>query len=261
MFRFESFGSGSSGNLYYVETDDGALLIDAGIGIRKLRKYFREYGIKMCNIKGILVTHNHLDHVKSVGILNRKDGFPVYLTRKTFEGIMENPAITKKPDKENVIFINKLEPFNLAGIKICAFEVPHDSKDNVGFLLEHKNTTFCLVTDCGELTCTIDDYISRTNFLVLESNYDVAMLEQGPYPKKLKLRISSSNGHLSNDVAAATISKHQTHLKQVWLCHLSEKNNTPSLALSSVAKSLTASNDCRIDVLDRTLPSKMFELE
>ncbi len=261
MFRFESFGSGSSGNLYYVESDEGAILIDAGIGIRKIRKYFREYGIKVCNIKGILVTHNHMDHVKSVGILNQKDGFPVYLTQKTFEGIRENPAITKKPIRENTVIIEKNTPFDIAGVNVCAFEVPHDSKDNVGFFIRHGNTTLCLVTDCGMLTDTIDSFIVQTDFLVLESNYDADMLERGPYPERLKRRIRSGNGHLSNLLAATVVGKHQNHLKHVWLCHLSEKNNTPEHALHAVRSTLVADKRSSIDALDRTRPSKMFDLE
>jgi phosphoribosyl 1,2-cyclic phosphodiesterase len=261
MFRFESFGSGSSGNLYYVESDNGAILIDAGLGIRKIRKYFREYGIKMCNIKGILVTHNHMDHVMSVGILNKKDGFPVYLTQKVFEGIVENPAITNKPVKENTFFVNKLKPFNIAGFDVCAFDVPHDSKDNVGYFISHYGTSLCLVTDCGMLTDTIDGFIAQADYLILESNYDELLLERGPYPQKLKQRIRGGNGHLSNPLAASVIFKHQSHLRHVWLCHLSEKNNTPECALQTVRNALAYNGKCPVETLDRTNPSKMFDLE
>ena len=261
MLRFESFGSGSSGNLYYLESPEGAVLIDAGVGIRKIKKYFREYGIKICKIKGIIVTHNHMDHVRCLGILNEKDGMPVYLTEKTFEGIKENPAITKKPKKETTTFIEKNKPFTLAGMEICAFNVPHDSKDNVGYHIKYGETSFCLVTDCGHWTEEIDAYVGNSSYLVLESNYDTLLLERGPYPKKLKNRITNGNGHLSNKTASEIIAQHQHHLKKVWLCHLSEKNNTLQHALTSAKENLNDDKKEIVEVLTRTLPSKMFEFE
>lgn len=261
MFRFESFGSGSSGNMYYLESDEGAILIDAGVGIRKTRKYFREYGIKLCNIKGILVTHCHMDHVRSLGILNQKDGLPIYLTKPTHMGINENPAIKKCPVSERIFYIEKQRPFHLAGFTICAFEVPHDSRDNVGYFISYQGTTFCLVTDCGVITDTIDSYIANADYLVLESNYDSEMLEQGPYPKKLKQRISNGTGHLANLLAAHAIVRHQHHLKHIWLCHLSENNNTPEHALSTIKETLDLTRHDCIEALDRIKPSKLFELK
>lgn len=260
MVQFESFGSGSSGNLYYIKSDKGALLIDAGIGIRKMRKFFREYGIRMSDIKGVLVTHNHMDHVRCLGILNQKDNLPVYMTAKVFDGIKENPAINKKPLLDKTTIIEKEKPFELSGFEIHAFEVPHDSKDNVGYFLKKDEIAFCIVTDCGSWTNDIEKYVSKATYLVLESNYDTKMLEEGPYSKKLKLRISNSNGHLSNEVASTIIQRHQSHLKHIWLCHLSEKNNTPEKALMSAKKVLYEDKKEIVETLSRTTPSKLYLL-
>lgn len=261
MFRFESFGSGSSGNSYYLETEEGGLLIDAGVGIRKLKKYFYEYGVSFGKIKGILVTHNHVDHVRCLGILNQKEKLPVYLTRGVLKGIKENPVISKKPLPETTNFIQKEKPFNLIGLEITPFEVPHDSVDNVGYMIRHKDTKFCLVTDCGRWTPTIDKYVSQVSHLVLESNFDADMLAHGPYPLYLQNRIRNGNGHLDNTLAAEVISQHQHHLKHVWLCHLSEKNNTPQKALEASHSVLHADSQLCIEALDRILPSKLYDLE
>lgn len=260
MLYFESFGSGSSGNLYYIKTEEGAFFIDAGVGIRKLKKYLREYGISLGQIDGILVTHNHVDHVRSLGLLNQKDHLTVYMTRGVRDGIMENPVITRKPLTETSVIIEKQKPFTLAGAEITAFEVPHDSKDNVGYLIRHNNVAFCIVTDCGQWTREIEDHVSQATHLVVESNYDRLMLSQGPYPARLQHRISNGYGHFENALAADVIRRHQHHLRHVWLCHLSENNNTPRLALQSARAALNENSLLPIDVLDRTLPSRLFQL-
>ena len=149
MFSFQSIGSGSSGNSYYLQTDAGALMIDAGVAIRKLRKQMYEYGLSVGRLAGVLVTHHHIDHTRSLGILNQKDGLRIYMTEKTKNGIMYNPSITKKPSAERTTIIRQAEPFALLDMQITPFDVPHDSKDNTGFLICHGSTRLCIVTDCA----------------------------------------------------------------------------------------------------------------
>ena len=252
MIKFQSFGSGSSGNLYHITTDQGQIFIDAGIPIRKLRKLFREHGVSPAKVDGILVTHDHADHVRSVGALNKKEGIDVYATLLVSEGIKSNPAISQKPLREKTHAITKGDPFFLAGMKIVAFEVPHDSHDNVGYLVTYGDTRLCIVTDCGKPTEEIEHHISQASQLVLESNYDKDMLENGPYPLRLKRRITNGYGHLSNDLAAEIIHRHCHHLKKVWLCHISDNNNSPELALAATKK---MSGNIAIVALDREKPS------
>lgn len=261
MFRFESFGSGSSGNSYYLQTEEGGIFIDAGVGIRKLKKYLHEYGVSLGKTRGVLVTHNHVDHVRCLGILNQKEHLPVFLTEEVMAGIKENPVITKKPLKESTHYIEKEKSFEIIGLEVTPFEVPHDSKDNVGYMIKHNETVFCIVTDCGHLTSTIEKYIEQASFLVLESNYDPDMLAHGPYPVFLQNRIRNGYGHLANNLAADIINRHQHHLKRVWLCHLSEKNNTPELALKSAQNALEKDSHVIIEALDRFTPSRLYDLE
>jgi phosphoribosyl 1,2-cyclic phosphodiesterase len=143
--------------------------------------------------------------------------------------------------------------------------VPHDSNDNVGYLIEHQNQSICLITDAGEITNEIEKYIQRTTQLILESNYDDKMLDDGPYPEILKRRIRSGSGHLCNIKAAETIYKYRKQLEKVWLCHLSENNNTPEKAFEMVlnvfqGNGLKMSDFINLQVLMRKTPSTVFHL-
>jgi len=261
MFKFESFGSGSSGNSYYICTEEGGIIIDAGIAVRKYQKALYEYGISLGKVAGILVTHNHVDHVRCLGLISNKHKLSVYLTKEVMEGIKENPVISKKPEPDLIKYIKKEEIFNILDLEITAMEVPHDSKDCVGYFIKHKDTTFCIITDCGQWTPTIEKYVSQTEYLVLESNYDPHMLATGPYPVFLQNRIRNGHGHLANNQAAEVISRHQHHLKKVWLCHLSEKNNTPQAALATAQEAIAGNENIKIIALPRTSPSSIYELE
>ncbi|MBP5629828.1 MAG: MBL fold metallo-hydrolase [Bacteroidaceae bacterium] len=260
MLTFQSIGSGSSGNSYFLQTDQGALLIDAGIAERKFRKHTREYGISLGKVAAILVTHHHIDHIRTLGILNQKDGMPVYMTEETKKGIFLNRYLGKKPRIETVTTIYKGSTFRMLGMEITPFSVPHDSRDNIGFFISHDNVRLCIVTDCGHWTNEIERYVSQATHLVLESNYDPDMLANGPYPIVLQNRIRNGQGHLSNPQAAEVIARHCDHLKIIWLCHLSEQNNTPQLALAS-AKQAAGNALTNIIALDREKPSKQYDLE
>ncbi len=266
MLRFISFGSGSSGNCYYLYTEKDSLLIDVGVGIRTLKKHFHSYGLLFENVKNILVTHDHADHVKSVGSLSGDYHIPVYTTRKVHDGIEHNFCVRKKICAEVAHVIEKGKTFNLGEFKITPFEVPHDSTDNVGYRVECEGVVFCLMTDVGHLTDEMLQYIGEANYLVIEANYDNEMLMQGPYPQYLKERISGPNGHLNNEECAKGIAEHATEkLKHVWLCHLSEENNHPELARKTIEQILrsygiVAGKDFELDVLRRKIPSEIYKL-
>ena len=267
MFRFISFGSGSSGNCYYIYNENGGIIIDAGIGVRMLKKYFDQYGLSLSSIKAILITHDHADHVKSVGSLSHQYNLPVYATKEVHRGIDNNYVVRNKIPDAARRYVTVGEEFTIDDFEIYAVRVPHDSKDNVGYRIKCNGVVFVLATDVGHVTDDIAQLISEANYLVLESNHEVEKLMAGKYPEHLKQRILSDRGHLSNEDCGKTLRDYATpKLKNVWLCHLSYDNNDPELALYTVEGILRDSGivpgkDFGVEVLKRTTPTGIFELE
>lgn len=266
MLKFISFGSGSSGNCYFLYTETDGILIDSGIGVRMLKKYFHDYGLRLQNIHNILVTHDHADHVKSVGSLSTDLNVPVYATKEVHRGIDKNYCVRRKIQPINVHRIEKGETFRLGDFTITPFDVPHDSSDNVGYRIVCQGIVFCLMTDVGHVTEEMKGYIKEANYLVLEANHDEEMLVNGPYPQYLKERVQSDRGHLSNKSCAIALAENATsELQHVWLCHLSQENNHPELARKTVEYVLgdygiIAGKDFKLDVLKRKTPSDIFSL-
>lgn len=263
---FLSLASGSSGNCYYLGTSEFGVLIDAGIGIRTIKKVLKEKSIDFSRIVGILITHDHADHIKTVGCLGEKYNIPVYATEKVHKGI-EKSRYVEEVLYQSKRIIEKEVPFLIRDFKITAFEVPHDSTDNVGYYIEYGEQRFTIATDVGHITDTIATYITKANRLILEANYDEEMLKFGSYPAFLKERVSSPTGHLSNREAAEFLATHYTpELKDVWLCHLSRDNNHPELAYKTIdirlfQEGVRVGKDVAIHVLKRTTPSELFEFE
>jgi phosphoribosyl 1,2-cyclic phosphodiesterase len=264
--KFISFGSGSSGNCYYLFTKDEGLFIDVGIGVRTLKKHFFSYGLSLSRARHILITHDHADHVKSVGSMSSDYQLPVYSTELIHQGIVSNYCVSKKIPAALVRQFSAGETFQVGGFTVSTFPVPHDSRECVGYSIQADGVTFCIITDAGEITEQMEPYISSANYLVIESNYDEEMLSVGPYPEYLKRRISSGIGHLSNKACGEALAKSVTpSLRQVWLCHLSEENNHPELARKTVESVLRSygiapGTDFRLDVLRRKIPSEVTEL-
>lgn len=237
-YKFFSLGSGSSGNCSYLGNEDYGILIDAGVGIRKMIKTLKEYGISMNKIRGVLITHDHADHIKTVGCLGVKHNLPIYTTKAIHYGIYRSRFLQGELNGSRKI-IQKESPFEIEDLTITAFEVPHDSIENVGYHIQFGDQTFVLATDVGQITPTIHKYASQANHLVMESNYDDDMLARGHYPMHLKQRISSGMGHLSNHLSAQFLSSiYHQEMKNIWLCHLSQDNNNPELAYNTIAESL-----------------------
>jgi phosphoribosyl 1,2-cyclic phosphodiesterase len=266
MLKFISLGSGSSGNSYFIFTENYGILIDAGVGIRTLKKHFHNNGLSLSQIKAVMITHDHADHIKSVGTLANDYNLPIYATSNVHEGIKRNYCVSVKPAAENVFVLEKGEPICLDEFCITPFEIPHDSSDNVGYSIQYGDINFCLITDCGHPTEYIGTYVSKANYLVLEANHDLDMLMMGPYPAHLKGRIRSGKGHLSNHETAKILTDYMTeNLRHVWLCHLSEENNHPELARKTVDSHLRsfgiiAGKDFELEVLKRRVPSIIYEL-
>ena len=265
--KFLSLASGSSGNCYYLGTETYGILIDSGIGVRTIKKSLKEYGLALERVKAVFITHDHADHIKSVGTLGEKYGIPVYTTPEIHVGINKNYCMTEKLTSASVRYIHKEEPIQLEDFKITAFEVPHDGTDNVGYCMEADNKVFSFLTDMGEITPTAAEYIRKTNYLVIEANYDEEMLQMGPYPQHLKVRIAGPNGHMSNRNTATFLAENlNENLKNIWLCHLSKDNNHPDLALKTFeyifrSKGIIVGKDVQLAALKRLTPSEFHEFE
>jgi phosphoribosyl 1,2-cyclic phosphodiesterase len=266
MLKFISFGSGSSGNCYYFGTATDGLFVDIGVGIRTLKKHARDYGINLSLVRRILITHDHADHIKSAGAFSHDYNVPVYATEKVHTGIEHNYCVQRKLSKEHKLFLEPGTTVRLGDFLVTPFSVPHDASENVGYKIEVDDLVFVIMTDAGSVTEEMKGYISEANYLVIEANHDVEMLQSGPYPQYLKERIISPNGHLSNKDCGQVLAENMTdRLKHVWLCHLSEENNHPELARKTVetilrSYGIVAGKDFELVVLKRTMPTGIFEL-
>ncbi len=260
--KFISFGSGSSGNCYYLLEDGIGLIIDAGIGIRSFKKYFREYGFTYPTLKAILVTHDHTDHVKAVGALSGEYNLEVFATEEVHKGILNNYYAHKKVRPELCRTYLPGDDWSIGPFHITTFTVPHDASHNCGYFIETATTNFCFITDAGSFTPEMISFIRRARNLVIEANYDAAMLDEGPYPLHLKKRIKAPTGHACNAETARILEENlAATTENIWLCHLSEENNHPELARKTIAQALERS-ECKsqLHVLRRRIPSGPFEL-
>lgn len=264
-YRFFSLGSGSSGNCYYLGNQDYGILIDAGVGIRKTVKTLREFGVSLDKIKAVLVTHDHTDHIKIAGCLAIKYCIPIYATEPVHAGIRRN-KFTQGELYGSRKIIEKECPFLIEDFSITAFDVPHDTLENVGYQIKFDDQIFVLLTDVGRITPTLYKYAQNANHLVMEANYDHNMLSNGHYPTHLKERIANGMGHISNDLCAEFIrSIYHPALKNIWLCHLSQDNNKPELAFQTVAIHLAevgakVNENVSLETLSRYKASGLKEL-
>jgi len=264
-YKVLSLSSGSSGNCYYVGTSEYGILIDAGIGVRTIKKYLREHGVALETIMGVLVTHDHSDHIKSVSALAGKMNIPVYTTESIHNGIDRSRFCHEKIYGGSRRIISKRTPFTIRDFEITAFEVPHDSIENVGYQIKVEDRTIVLATDIGRITDEILLYAKTANHIIFESNYDEHMLRTGSYPDILKRRIVSGNGHLSNNTAGEFLAGiFEPKLDEIWLCHLSNDNNRPELAYQTVEnklaeKGIKVGQDVTLKTLSKGKPSGLKE--
>ncbi|MCC8175646.1 MAG: MBL fold metallo-hydrolase, partial [Bacteroidales bacterium] len=239
--RFISFGSGSSGNSAYIGDDSCGLLIDAGIDPLKIEKELMRHRIDLKQIKGILLTHDHSDHVRYAYTALRKfRSAQLYCTPRVLSGILRRHNISRRiKDYHHPIY--KEHEVAIGPFRVTAFEVDHDGSDNAGFFISIGEHTMAIATDLGVVGERADFYMRQARYLMIESNYDLDMLRHGRYPEYLKARIIASNGHLDNsDAAAYVASIYRPELTHVFLCHLSHDNNTPEKAFDAMAGALRA---------------------
>lgn len=239
--RFMSFGSGSSGNCAYLGNDRFGILIDAGVEPDAIADHLLRLGISMDSIAGILLTHDHGDHVRyAYNFVRRYRNMRIFCTPKNLNGLLRRHNVSRRiKDFHQAIF--KEFPFKVADFTIIPFETYHDGTDNVGFFIEYGAHRFVVATDMGQVSDRADFYIRQATHLMIEANYDLQMLLNGRYPEYLKARIISRNGHMDNEATAAYLKEIYTpQLRNVFLCHLSHDNNTPELAGNAIAGALTS---------------------
>lgn len=240
--NFMSFGSGSSGNSCYVGTRNGGIIIDAGVRADVIREALRNNGVDMGSVKGLLLTHDHSDHVRYAYTLLRENRhLSVYCTHRVMNAILRRHGISKKI-KDYHIPVFKEIPFSVAGFEITAFEVNHDATCNSGFhLVSPSGIRFALATDMGSVTDRARYYLSRADYMMIEANYDSDMLRLGRYPEYLKARIRTDHGHMDNRQTAEFLSSLDlSSVRHIFLCHLSKDNNTPEKALTAIRGALEA---------------------
>lgn len=262
---FRCFASGSSGNCYYLGTLKSGILIDAGISARTIQKHLREMGLDFANIMGVLITHDHADHIRAVGTLGEKVHLPIYSTPLIHEGINRNYGVQLKL-RTSQRYFNKGEQWELNGMTINTFDISHDSTECVGYVIDYAGQRFMIATDCGEPNDQMEAYMRTANHIVIEANHDEQMLLNGPYPTYLKQRILSPKGHQSNAMCGQLIAdNYHSGMRNVFLCHLSHENNDPKVALDTVTdilldSGIIAGEDLFVTPLERLNPSPIYPL-
>lgn len=236
---YMSFGSGSSGNSYYIGTRRGGVIVDVGVRAEIIADNLKRVGIGMDRVKGVLLTHDHTDHSKYVYTLLRSNKhLRLYCTNRVLNALLRRHNISRRIKDYHVPVFKEFE-FELGDLAVTAFDVPHDSADNAGYHLQSGDRHFVIATDMGTVSERASHYMRLANYLVIESNYDSEMLARGPYPEYLKARIRTDHGHLDNsDCASFLADAYAPHLSHIFLCHLSKDNNTPQKALEAVRKAL-----------------------
>lgn len=262
--KFRSFSSGSCGNCYFLGLFEdnickSAILIDAGVSPRRLKKYLAEDGIDPGQISAMLITHDHLDHIRSLGSFCKHSDYAVWTT-PTLARSLSSHFISKDyfPMHKHLLQDGWNEIVD-GVIKARYFVVPHDATQTVGYDIEIDGYKFVIMTDIGAMTEEALSLASKASTVVIESNFDETMLRNGSYPKLLQDRIRDGHGHLSNDLCSDAV-KAFAHegLRNVFLCHLSEHNNTPQLAHQTTRVVLDPS--IRLVTLPRQSASNLFVL-
>lgn len=264
--RFKSFSSGSCGNCYFIglfgedsRRCEAGAVIDAGVSPRRLKKEMQQDGLCFDDFGAVLVTHDHMDHIRSLGSFCKHIGKPVWATPELHRALSFHPMSRDWIGLHRAVIKdgnwNEIVP---GRIRARAFTVPHDASQTVGYALLLDSFRFVIMTDIGSMTEEALHWARQADTVVIESNYDPEMLRLGPYPPDLQARIRGGHGHLSNPECAEAIRAfNHPGLRHIFLCHLSEHNNTPELAYST---SLEAAAGTPLTPLPRQTASPLYNL-
>lgn len=236
--QFCTLFSGSSGNVVYLATERGGLLIDCGMSGKQTLDAMAQAGLDIASVHAILITHEHSDHIKGAGVVSRKLGVPIYATEGTWDGMAA--TLGEVPTRNRVV-ITAGESFFLDDFEVASFSIPHDANDPVGYRFFTGKHSVAVATDLGYFSQPVCDAITGAEIVLLESNHDPDLLKRNPhYPAHLKTRILGKKGHLSNDAGAeAAVRLAQCGTRHLLLGHLSSENNTPDMAYRTTHIALT----------------------
>lgn len=260
--KFCSLYSGSSGNSLFVAHGGTALLIDCGVSGKKIEQAMADIDELPARLAGILITHEHRDHIHGAGVMARRYHLPLYANAATWEAMRDDLGKLKD---ENIRVFETGQAFAVGDLEINTFPISHDAAEPVGFTIDSGSHTVGIATDTGVMTDAILSHLKNKDLVVLESNHDRGMLETGPYPYALKRRIAGDHGHLANDTAGGVaVSLAESGVKQILLAHLSHENNLPVLAyqtsLSAFQGAGVSEKDTRLAVARRHEHSSVFDL-
>lgn len=243
---YYSIASGSKGNCGLFMAGSTVVLIDVGVSLRKITHALALIGLGLDRVSGVLITHEHIDHVRGLPQLARKCDAPIYASALTAQALeIKEPALRARLSVFDA-------PFALHELTVAPFDTPHDAAGSVGFVLDYQGRRFGFATDLGFVPGEIVRALAGCDAVVLESNHDPHMLQAGPYPYPLKQRVSGPRGHLSNpDCAVCAAELVQSGAKTLILAHLSEQNNMPELALQQTRLALEGLSPCAVYVAPR----------
>jgi len=234
MIQLCSIASGSSGNCIYVGTDNTHVLIDSGISGKRIKLGLDAISVNPQQLNGILVTHEHSDHVSGLGVMARRYKMPIYITKKTWATLSQYKTIGKI-DNELIRFITPDQPFYIQDLLVSPFKTSHDAVDSVCYTFEKDHKKIGFATDLGIYDDYIINHLKDSHILFIEANHDIKMLQAGGYPYYLKQRILSDVGHLSNELSSSLIGDvYHDELEYIILAHLSKENNHPDVAYLEV---------------------------
>ena len=264
--KFCSISSGSSGNCIYAGSDTTSVLVDAGISGARIERGLNEIDMTTKDMDGILVTHEHSDHIMGLPVIAKYSQMPIYATRGTIRALAGMPKY-RDIDPDRFICIRADEPVSVGDLKIDPMAISHDAAEPVGYRVYEGSKKACICTDLGCYTDYTQACLQDSDVLLLESNHDINMLQVGHYPYSLKQRILGNRGHLSNAASGQLLSRVlNSHLKGIFLGHLSKENNIPELAFETVRVELMFSEagyraeELPIRVADRDVPSGLVEV-
>ncbi len=257
MIRVCVLGSGSSGNCTYISDGDSALLLDAGFSAKETIRRMKDVGLDPDSVAGIVISHEHNDHVRGAGPLSRNLKVPVYINENSYSKVRS----VMGEAGGGVIHFGVGGSFNVNGFKVSSFSIPHDAVDPCAFVFEAKGKKVGALTDTGVTTNLMEQRLKDVDYLVLEANHDVQMLQAGPYPWRLKQRIASRDGHLSNEASAGLLSRILHHnLQGITFAHVSNTNNNPDL-VRVTADSVLRMNGTAFTIATQNAPDKINIIE
>lgn len=263
MFNIHPLYSSSSGNMFHIETNKANILIDVGVSYKAINEGLKSIGKDISDINAVFITHEHIDHIKGLPLLCRKNDIPIYALGKTAKYLED--ALNEKNIKNNIFELKYGQAYKIKDIEFSPFETSHDAIMPCGYRLKSGNSTLTFATDLGYVSDNVMENLKEADFAILEANYDNTLLDFGKYPYMLKRRIKSNIGHLSNDNTADAIAElAKFNKKDFLLAHLSKNNNNKEIMLNTISDNLYKNdidfNAMNINVASKNLSSEEYNI-